>query len=102
VHLARVGVKIDDLTTGFCDGVNLVLLLDQLKRLENANYAQQGDLASRVNRKPKILIQMIENINLALDSMKEAGINLIGVTSNEIVSQFMPQLSYIDVRTREI
>ena len=69
-HLKVQGVEIEDLGTAFCDGVNLIVLLEVLS----------GKSVGRFNRKPKRLVQSMENVSLALDFItKTEKIKLVNI-----------------------
>lgn len=87
VHLKEAGfVGVKDLTSGFVDGTNLVHLIDCLKLKDKYSTSTaatgQPSLAAKMNKKPKITVQMLENINLAFTGLGE--INMTGITPEEI------------------
>ncbi|KAF0974880.1 hypothetical protein FDP41_006354 [Naegleria fowleri] len=86
LHLKKIGITLTDLSSGFTDGTNLIHLIDQLTlKHQRSNDGQTPQLLSpRMNTKPKIPVQMMENINRALQRLKNENINLTGITSNEI------------------
>jgi len=74
MHLSKRGESIQSLTEDFRDGVKLVTLLEVIG---DANLG-------KINKKPKMKLQMIENLNRALAFIKERGISLVGIGSEDI------------------
>ena len=69
-HLRTQRIEIADLSEAFCDGVNLIALLEVLS----------GKSLGRYNKKPKRPVQKMENVSLALDFiMKKEKIKLVNI-----------------------
>ena len=63
-------IAIADLSVAFCDGVNLITLMEVLSHKTFGRY----------NRKPKIHAQKVDNVSKALDFiMKDEGIKLVNI-----------------------
>ena len=61
--------------TGFDDGVKLIVLLQQLT----------GEIVcKKYNKKPKLQLHKLENLNRALDFIKANGIKLVNIGSADI------------------
>jgi len=73
MHLAKKGDSIEDVTTGFRDGVKLVELLEVI-----------GEATIKCNKKPRMRLHQIENLNRALAFIKERGVNLVSIGSEDI------------------
>jgi len=74
MHLAKKGSSIEDVTTGFRDGVKLIELLEVIGEASLGKY----------NKKPRMRLHMIENLNKALAFIKERGVNLVSIGSEDI------------------
>jgi len=74
MHLAKKGESIEDVTTGFRDGVKLIELLEVIGEASLGKY----------NKKPRMRLHMIENLNKALAFIKERGVNLVSIGSEDI------------------
>lgn len=74
MHLAKKGSSIEDLTTGFCDGVKLIELLEVIGEANLGKY----------NKNPRLRLQKIENLNKALAFIKERGVSLVSIGSEDI------------------
>jgi hypothetical protein len=75
-HLATKNLSILNLETGFSDGLMLIELLMILSNKKMRGYA----------KKPKMLIQKLENITKALEFMKSAAIRLVNIGPADINS----------------
>eukprot|EP00731_Ephydatia_muelleri_P012482 Em0006g1376a len=70
-------ISIEDLSTAFCDGVNLIALMEVLSLKS----------VGRHNRKPKVHAQKVDNVSKALDFiMREERIKLVNIGSEDIVT----------------
>jgi hypothetical protein len=67
--LAKRGKKIDEMTTDFQDGLHLLAFLEVIS----------GKYFNKYEKNPKIRIQKIQNLDLALKFIKEQGVNLIAI-----------------------
>jgi len=75
MHLAKKGADpIEDVTTGFRDGVRLIELLEVIGEANLGKY----------NRKPRMRLQQIENLNKALAFIKERGVALVSIGAEDI------------------
>jgi len=75
MHLAKKGADpIEDVTTGFRDGVRLIELLEVIGEASLGKY----------NKKPRMRLQQIENLNRALAFIKERGVNLVSIGAEDI------------------
>lgn len=74
MHLAKRGESIEDLTTGFRDGVKLIQLLEVIGEANLGKY----------NQKPRIRLHQIENLNKALAFIKERGVALVSIGPEDI------------------
>jgi len=74
MHLAKKGDSIEDVTTGFRDGVKLIELLEVIGEASLGKY----------NKKPRMRLHQIENLNKALAFIKERGVNLVSIGSEDI------------------
>jgi len=74
MHLAKKGDSIEDVTTGFRDGVKLIELLEVIGEANLGKY----------NKKPRMRLQQIENLNKALAFIKERGVNLVSIGAEDI------------------
>jgi len=75
MHLAKKGADpIEDVTTGFRDGVRLIELLEVIGEANLGKY----------NKKPRMRLQQIENLNKALAFIKERGVNLVSIGAEDI------------------
>ena len=69
-HLKVQRIEIDDLSTSFCDGVKLIILLEVLS----------GKSLGRYNKIPKRPVQKMENVSKALEFiMKTEKIKLVNI-----------------------
>jgi len=73
-HLADRRLKIQDITTDFADGMMLIHLLEIIS----------GKKIRKWNKKPRMHIQKLENLNKALEFIKSEGLKLVGIGSNDI------------------
>ena len=63
-------VAIEDLNVAFCDGVNLIVLMEVLSRKALGKY----------NKKPRIQAQKMDNVSKVLDFiMRDEGIKLVNI-----------------------
>jgi len=75
MHLAKKGGDgIEDVTTGFKNGVKLIELLEVIGEASLGKY----------NKNPRMRLQMIENLNKALAFIKERGVNLVSIGAEDI------------------
>eukprot|EP00005_Dracoamoeba_jomungandri_P013945 CAMPEP_0174270810 /NCGR_PEP_ID=MMETSP0439-20130205/45801_1 /TAXON_ID=0 /ORGANISM="Stereomyxa ramosa, Strain Chinc5" /LENGTH=1886 /DNA_ID=CAMNT_0015360381 /DNA_START=45 /DNA_END=5705 /DNA_ORIENTATION=- len=75
MHLSKHGGKqVQDLETGFEDGTSLVQLIEALSQEKLGRYV----------REPRIRIQKIGNLNLALDYIKSTGVHLENISGEDI------------------
>jgi len=74
MHLAKKGESIEDVTTGFRDGVKLIELLEVIGEASLGKY----------NKKPRMRLHQIENLNKALAFIKERGVSLVSIGSEDI------------------
>eukprot|EP01136_Pigoraptor_vietnamica_P010150 Opistho-1_new@47430 len=72
-QLAKTGVKITNITEDFRDGTNLIKLLEIIAN-EKLPKAETG----------KLRVHKIQNINKALQFIKDKGVKLIGIGAEEI------------------
>jgi len=75
MHLAKCGSKIDEVSTGFQDGVNLIKLLEVIS----------DEKIPRYNKNPKLTLQKIENLNTALKFIADHDVKLASIGSEDIV-----------------
>jgi filamin len=75
-HLRKREIKIDDLKSGFHNGINLVLLLEQLT-------GKSSPVA--LNKNPTFRIQKIQNNSIAVDFAKSEKVNVTTVGAEDIV-----------------
>ena len=73
MHLAKRGRKIEDVTQDFKDGVTLCALLEII-----------GETTLKYTQKPKMRIQMTENIDVALKFIKSRDVKLVGIGPTDI------------------
>jgi len=73
-HLADRNLKIDDLAIDLADGIMLINLLEIIstKRIK------------KWNKKPRMHIQKLENLNKALDFIKKEGLTIVNIGANDI------------------
>lgn len=74
-HLRKVGVKINELDQDFRDGINLLRLLELIS----------GDKVPPAERRGKMRVHKIANVNKALQFIAEHGVKLAGIGAEEIV-----------------
>jgi len=75
MHLAKKGESIENLTTDFRDGIKLIHLLEVIGEANLGKY----------NKNPRMRVQQIENVNKALAFIKERGVSLVSIGSEDIV-----------------
>jgi len=75
MHLAKKGESIESLTTDFRTGVKLIQLLEVIGEANLGRYVKA----------PKMRVQQIENVNKALAFIKERGVSLVSIGSEDIV-----------------
>jgi len=73
-HLTQRDLLVEDLEEDFKDGILLIELLEQLS----------GDTLPKYNKRPKLRIQRLENINLGLEYLKDKGVKLVNVGAEDI------------------
>jgi hypothetical protein len=74
-YLAKRSLAIEDLSTDLKSGLILANLLEVIS---------DGESVGRINRNPKMEIQMYENLNLCLKFLKDHDINLVNIGSQDI------------------
>ncbi|KAI2800805.1 hypothetical protein BLOT_012377 [Blomia tropicalis] len=75
-HLKTVNKHITDLATDFSDGIRLIALVEVLAGKKIGNY----------NKRPKVRAQKIENVNIALQFLKnEEKIRIVNIDSIDVV-----------------
>jgi len=74
MHLAKKGESIENLTQDFRNGVKLIQLLEVIGEASLGRY----------NKNPKMRVQQIENLNKALMFIKERGVVLASIGSEDI------------------
>jgi hypothetical protein len=75
-HLEERGLRINDFKTDWTNGlllINLIEIISHPKKIE------------RYNKHPRIPLQKTENVNIALDFLKNEGIKLVNIGGNDIV-----------------
>jgi len=75
-YLSERGMYVKDLKTDLTNGLNLCNLIEILS----------GKSVGRINKHPKIGIQKMENINLALNFVMNEGIKLVNIGAEDINS----------------
>jgi len=75
MHLSKRGESISDITTDLRDGIKLIQLLEIIGEANLGKY----------NKTPKMRVQQIENVNKALAFIKERGVSLVSIGSEDIV-----------------
>ncbi|KAK6194796.1 hypothetical protein SNE40_000352 [Patella caerulea] len=75
-QLTTCGRQVSNLETDFCDGVNLVALVESLQ------FRKIG----KVYTKCKSRIQMIQNVNLAFKAITEDNIRLVNIGNEDVVN----------------
>ncbi|UXI22435.1 G-protein coupled receptor 158 [Sarcoptes scabiei] len=75
-HLRTVNKHIADIAADFCDGIRLIALVEVLSGKRLPNY----------NKRPKVRAQKIENVNIALQFLKnEEKIRIVNIDSIDVV-----------------
>ncbi|XP_027200604.2 filamin-A-like [Dermatophagoides pteronyssinus] len=75
-HLRTVNKHIADITTDFSDGIRLIALVEVLSGKRLPNY----------NKRPKVRAQKIENVNIALQFLKnDEKIRIVNIDSIDVV-----------------
>ncbi|KAJ5078327.1 spectrin beta chain [Anaeramoeba ignava] len=74
-HLSKKGAKIEDLTSDFKSGLNLIKLLETIGETTFPKY----------NKNPRLRIQMIENVKIALEFIESRGVKLTAIGGEDIV-----------------
>jgi actinin alpha len=74
-HLAKVGLKIDEITTDLSDGLKLIRLLEVLS----------GDTITGYEKNPTMRIKKVVNVGLALKFVESRGVKLVGIGPEEVV-----------------
>ncbi|KAL8618839.1 hypothetical protein ACOMHN_000846 [Nucella lapillus] len=75
-QLSAGGRSVQDLDTDFCDGVKLVALIEALQ------FRKIG----RVYKKPVSRIQMLQNVALAIQAIRDDHIRLVNIGTEDIVN----------------
>uniref|UniRef100_A0A915BH15 Calponin-homology (CH) domain-containing protein n=2 Tax=Parascaris univalens TaxID=6257 RepID=A0A915BH15_PARUN len=75
-QLSKTSVRIRDLTKDFKDGIRLIELVEQL---------QERKCRGRIYRHDASEIQMIMNVQMALDALKEDGVKMVNIGAHDIV-----------------
>jgi len=73
-HLADRNLKVDDLTTDLTDGIILINLLEIISNKRIKKW----------NKKPRMHIQKLENLNKALSFLRKEGIKTVNIGANDI------------------
>ena len=68
-HLRKIGVQIKDLDKDFCDGVNLLRLLEIIS----------GEKLPPAEKRGKMRVHKIANVGKALQFIAEKGVKLAGI-----------------------
>lgn len=76
-HLEARGRFINDFRTDWCDGLNLINLLEIITHPKTI---------PRYNKHPRIPIQKTENLQIALDFLQAEGIKLVNIGPGDIAS----------------
>jgi len=74
--LSRADGHIDEIISGFSDGVNLIAFLEQLTRRE---------IGQKYSKTPKLKVHKITNCYLALKFLQDLGVKGLTVSSEDIV-----------------
>ena len=74
-HLKKVEKELTSLETGFSDGLKLISLIEVLSHKQLPGH----------NKKPKIRMQQLENVSIALQFLDKEGVNLVSIDSSHIV-----------------
>lgn len=74
-HLRKIGVQIKELDKDFCDGLNLLRLLEIIS----------GEKLPPAEKKGKMRVHKIANVGKALQFIAEKGVKLAGIGAEEIV-----------------
>jgi len=75
MHLSKRGECVKDITTELRDGIKLIQLLEIIGEANLGKY----------NKNPKMRLQQIENVNKALAFIKDRGVSLVSIGSEDIV-----------------
>uniref|UniRef100_A0A914VJE6 Calponin-homology (CH) domain-containing protein n=1 Tax=Plectus sambesii TaxID=2011161 RepID=A0A914VJE6_9BILA len=75
-QLGRLGPPITDLGTDFSDGTRLIALVEAL---------QKRTCTGKIYRNNPSEIQMLMNVQMALDALREDGVKLVNIGSHDIV-----------------
>ena len=73
-YLKRRGGEIEDLSSDLKDGLKLAALLEIIS----------GESVGRLNKRPKIEIQFLENLNASLKFLKDHDLKLVNIGSKDI------------------
>lgn len=79
-QLGRVGPPVVDLGTDFSDGIRLIALVEAL---------QKRTCTGKIYRHNPSEIQMLMNVQMALDALREDGVKLVNI------GNFIASLNYI-------
>jgi actinin alpha len=74
-HLAKVGLKIEEITTDLSDGLKLIRLLEVLS----------GDTITGYEKNPGLRIKKVVNVGIALKFVESHGVKLVGIGPEEVV-----------------
>jgi Ca2+-binding EF-hand superfamily protein len=74
-HLRKVGANIEEIGTDFSDGIRLAQLLQVIA----------GDNVEKLNKKPTMRIQKIQNTGQCLKFIQDKGVKLVGIAPEELV-----------------
>ena len=74
-HLKKANSHIENLETEFSDGLKLISLVEVLSQKQVYTY----------NKKPKIRMQQLENVSIALDFLEKEGVVLVSIDAQHIV-----------------
>lgn len=74
-HLKKRKMEVEDPESDFADGVRLINVLEELCKTKLPAY----------DPKPRVQIQKVQNLNIALSYIKQQGIKLIGVDAQAFI-----------------
>ena len=74
-HLKKANSHIENLETDFSDGLKLIALVEVLSHKEVPSH----------NKRPKIRMQQLENVSIALEFLEKEGVVLVSIDSSHIV-----------------
>ena len=76
-HLKKANKALTDLESDFSDGLRLIALIEVLSQKEMPSH----------NKKPKIRMQQLENVTIALEFLGKEGVVLVSIDSTHIVDR---------------